>query len=280
MTFIKTSKGFTIIEIVVVIVITGIIAGLVALIIGRTVSSYHALDRRDKLQSSARYALERISRELRQALPNSVCTFNGANCNNSSDRLYFIHAFDAGLYQDQAGVYPSGQPRLPLPILPNTASQFDVISGIGLSQPAANMAVVVYNINNVNIYSGGANHIHPVANIDETKDSGAGNLISVLQFAAPIGFPTHSPTRRLHIIENNATLFYRDGTNLFRSTTSRTSPNTPLSPRLLLENVQALSFSYTPGQHHRAGLLQINLTVEKDGEQVQIIHEAHVYNVP
>lgn len=280
MRYIKANKGFTLIEIIVVIVISGIISGLVVTVIGRTTSSYHALDRRDKLQSSARYAVERISREIRHALPNSLCTFDGTNCNSNSNRLYFIKAYDAGRYQDQTGFYPSGIARQPLAILPNTTSQFDAPSGIGLNLPANNPAVVVYNINNNAIYNLAANHIYPITSIDETVDTGGGNLISVLQFTNPIGFPTHSPNRRFIIIEDRGTLFYLQGTDLFRSTTNRTTPNVPITPRLLLENVQALTFSYNPGQHHRAGLLQIDLTVAKDGESVHIVHEAHVYNVP
>ena len=78
--------GFTIIEAIVVIVITGILAGIVALIIGRTAGSYDSLNRRDKLQTSARLAIERIVREVRHALPSSICTFNGATCAGPADR--------------------------------------------------------------------------------------------------------------------------------------------------------------------------------------------------
>lgn len=280
MHIIKASKGFTLVEIIMVIVISGIIGGLVVTIIGRTTSSYHALDRRDKLQSSARYAVERISREIRHSLPNSICTFDGANCNSSSNRLYFIRTFDAGRYQDQTGTYPSGVARQALPILPTTATQFDAPSGIGLTLPAANQAVVIYNINSNLIYTAGANHVHPIASIDETVDTGGGNLISVLQFTNPIGFPTHSPTRRFIIIEDRATLFFLQGTDLFRAAANRTTPNAPITPRLLLENVQALTFTYNAGQHQRAGLLQIDLTVAENGENIHLVHEAHVYNVP
>lgn len=275
---IKSNKGFTLVEIIMVIVISGIISGLVVMIIGRTTNSYHELERRDKLQSSARYALERISREIRHALPNSLCAFDGANCNNSSNRLYFIRAFDAGHYQDQPGFYPSGIARQPLPLLPITTTQFDAPSGIGLRLPAANQAVVINNLNSNLIYTLGANHIYPIANIDETVDTGGGNLISVLQFTNPIGFPTTSASKRFFIIEDRATIFYLQGTDLFRAASNRTTPNTPITPRLLLENVQALTFTYNPGQHQRAGLLQIDLTVLEDGEQIHLVHEAHVYN--
>ncbi len=47
-----------------------------------------------------------------------------------------------------------------------------------------------------------------------------------------------------------------------------------------MQNVQACTFSYTAGTQTRAGLLRIDITVAEQGEQIQVIHNAHVYNTP
>lgn len=47
-----------------------------------------------------------------------------------------------------------------------------------------------------------------------------------------------------------------------------------------MENVQACTFTYTPGSQQRAGLLRIDITVAIQGETIQVIHNAHVYNTP
>jgi len=59
------SRGFTLIEIVITIVIVSIIAGLGALIVIQQVKSYAAEDTRSDVQYQARLAVERIAREAR-----------------------------------------------------------------------------------------------------------------------------------------------------------------------------------------------------------------------
>ena len=91
MTIKNKQSGFTLIEMIVVISIVAIIAGISSLIIGRSLDSYAALDRRNQLQASIRLVLERISREVRNAIPYSVCVYNGSNCSTSpQDKFYFI----------------------------------------------------------------------------------------------------------------------------------------------------------------------------------------------
>ena len=76
-------------------------------------------------------------------------------------------------------------------------------------------------------------------------------------------------------------MFYLNGTNLYRDTTDFNTPDAPSgNQRLLMENVQSCTFTYTPGSQQRAGLLRIDITVSIQGEQIQVIHNAHVYNTP
>lgn len=276
-TITRPMHGFTIIEAIVVIVITGIIAGIVALIIGRTAGSYDSLNRRDKLQTSARLAIERIVREVRHALPNSICTFNGATCAGPADRLYFVRSIDAGRYQNQAGTYPSGDAHNPLIVGAGGANLFDVVSGPVSSDVVNGQWVVVYNTNNTDPYiAGNRNQLNGTT----TLDTGNGIIGQVL-FPVAVSFPKHSPHQRFHIIEDEATLFYLDGTELKRADTDLDTPNTIAgTPPILLQNVQNLSFTYDGGSQHRAGLLKIELTISEDNEQIQVVHEAHVYNVP
>ena len=282
-------NGFTLVEIIIVIAIMGIIGGLASLIIGRSLDSYAALERREHLQTSVRLAVERISRELRHALPHSICVHDGASCvSTAQNRFYFVPVKASGRYQDRPGVYSSPPPiqRDRLPVSPLSRDRFDVLS-TNLANPldaAANDWVVVYNINNTDIYNGINNvrqQISAVVQKDITND-GAADLDQV-QFAGNVSFATNSPSRRFYIISNSqqATLFYLNGTNLYRDTTTFANPNTPSgNQRLLMENVQACTFTYTPGSQQRAGLLRIDITVARQNETIQVIHEAHVYNTP
>ena len=95
MRIINKQSGFTLVEIIIVISIMGIIGGLSTLIIGRSLDSYAALERRTDLQTSIRLAVERISRELRHALPHSLCVHDGASCvGTAENRFYFIQKLD------------------------------------------------------------------------------------------------------------------------------------------------------------------------------------------
>lgn len=289
---INKKSGFTLVEVIIVIAIMGIIGGLSALIIGRSLDAYAALERREKLQTSIRLAVERISRELRHALPHSICVHDGVTgcVSTAQNRFYFIPVRDSGRYQDRAGAYSAPPPilRERLPISPQNFDRFDVLSTNGTNRinAATGNWVVVYSLNNTSIYTAPnniRNQINSIVQKDINNTTGTtADDIDQIRFNGNQSFANHSPTRRFHIIENdNVTLFYLDGTNLYRDTTTFAAPNTISStPRLLMENVADCTFTYTPGSQQRAGLLRIDITVSIQGEQIQVIHNAHVYNTP
>ena len=295
-------SGFTLIEIIIVISIMGIIGGLSTLIIGRSLDSYAALERRTDLQTSIRLAVERISRELRHALPNSICVNNSGACitgTGAGTQFYFNPIKDSGRYQDRPGVYPLSPPspiqRARLPVAPLSRDHFDILS-TNVANPIDAITgdwVVVYNIDNSSIYDITKNVRQSIKTINPAgigpkeiqNDADATNNVEVVEFNSAVSFANHSPSRRFHIIDNNkqVTLFYYDAPNklLFRDTTTFANPNTPsANKRLLMQNVDACSFTYTPGSQQRAGLLRIDITIEKQGEKIQVIHDAHVYNTP
>ena len=68
----KFQRGFTLVEMIVVIVITGIISGMVAMFIRTPVQGYMDSARRAEMTDIADTALRRIGRDIRTAVPNSV----------------------------------------------------------------------------------------------------------------------------------------------------------------------------------------------------------------
>ena len=65
-------RGFTLIELIVVIVITAIVAGMVTVFIRAPIQSYLDVSARAELADAADLASRRITRDVRLALPNSV----------------------------------------------------------------------------------------------------------------------------------------------------------------------------------------------------------------
>ena len=313
----KKPSGFTLVEMVVVISIMAIIGGISALIIERSLDSYAALDRRYKIQSSARLVVERISRELRNALPYSVCVSDGSTCTTASQNMfYFIPIKSSGRYQDRTGggIYREytdlngndQQRRRRLRILPSDDRRLDIISTNATSRLDATGNVddlingnngdwvVVFNTNNSDIYQGTNNvrhQIHSITAKDVWNDGDPNHTIDYILFAdnppdgnsAQVGFANPSPNKRLHIIANNVVTLFRFNPatkSLYRDSTIFSAPTTPVDEKLLMENVEACSFTFIPGGIQNAAVLRIDLTVGIQGEKVQIIHEAHVYNVP
>ncbi len=64
--------GFTLVELVMVILLLGVMATFSSQFIGIGTQIYGDASRREQLMSDARFALERLNRELRDAVPGSV----------------------------------------------------------------------------------------------------------------------------------------------------------------------------------------------------------------
>lgn len=75
--YMRTQKGFTLIETVMAIVITGIIAATVAILLYQGTKSFQEADVRRDLTAQGNLSMERISRELRLIR----CTTSGSSCN-------------------------------------------------------------------------------------------------------------------------------------------------------------------------------------------------------
>ena len=93
----KFQQGFTLVEAVMVIAITGIIAAVVATFIRAPVQGSFDSARRAELTDVADTAVRRISRDLRLALPNSVRVQLVAGVYY----LEFLQTSDGGRYRSE-----------------------------------------------------------------------------------------------------------------------------------------------------------------------------------
>ena len=99
-TLYKQHAGFTLIEMIVVMVITGIIGGMIAMFIRAPIQGYADSSRRAEMGDIADTALRRIGRDLRIAVPNSIRLPNPAG----STYVEFLPTSAGGRYRaDPAG---------------------------------------------------------------------------------------------------------------------------------------------------------------------------------
>jgi len=153
-----SQSGFTLIEAVIVIVITGVLAGVVAVFIGNPVRGYGDTVRRAELTDAADVALRRISRDVRLALPNSLRVTSDA----TNFYIEFIMTSAGGRYRDAADGSTDLNPltvpdcdSLPTPAkgpcfldyVNSTNVSFDVL-GVMPTMPTINAGdfIVVYNL--------------------------------------------------------------------------------------------------------------------------------------
>ena len=98
----RQQRGFTLVELIMVIVITGIVAGMVAVFIQKPIEGYFDTVRRAVLSEEADSALRFVSRDLRSALPNSIV------CAGSS--VSFVSIRSGGRFREVASNASGGTP--------------------------------------------------------------------------------------------------------------------------------------------------------------------------
>lgn len=89
---IAAAAGFTLLEMVAVIVVLAILAALGGQFVVKATDSYQSTRTRTLLVNTGRQAVERMSRQLRMALPYSVRVTNNGNC------LEFMPIASGGIY--------------------------------------------------------------------------------------------------------------------------------------------------------------------------------------
>ena len=260
----------TLIEMIIVITITAIIAGVVGVFISRPVQGYVDAARRAELTDIADTALRRMTRDLHTALPNSIRIVESPA---ASGILYleYLRTSDGGRYRAQADSTGAGD------ILDFTAadSSFDVIGSVPAF--AGGESIVVYNLaasgSTANAYEGDNRAAY---------SSSAGATITL---AAPKQFPFPSPGKRFHVVPYAVTYACNPSTGELRRywnygiLAAQPTPPATANNALLASNISACSFSYTTSGA-RTGVVALTLRVERDGESIRLFQQAHVNNVP
>jgi MSHA biogenesis protein MshO len=277
--------GFTLMEAMVVIVITGIVAAVVAVFIQSPVKGYFDATRRAELSDLADTALRRMTRDLRLALPNSVRVTNNAGV----FYLELLITKAGGRYRAEVDSGGGGD------ILEfGTASnpyRFDVI-GVTPALTVNSDQIVVYNLGPGFT---GADAYAAAGNNRRTVIGSSGNTVTVSAGA----FPFESPARRFHLVESAVTYACspNPGTPALGQilryagyAIQAAQPDTPAalaggSSALLAQDVSACTFTYDPNVvNMRHGVVGIAVTLTQSTptgpESVTLFQQAHVSNVP
>ncbi len=268
-------RGFTLVEVIIVMVITGIIGGIIAMFIRVPVKNYVDTAGRAELTDIADTAVRRMARELRLAVPNSIRLIN-------PQTIEFVPTKTGGRYLASEDAAPAPNPFLSFT---NTSSTtFTVVGAMPTGKQAivANDNIVVYNEG-----SGTANVWETVGN-RALVQSVAGNVITLASnpYAIPSP-PVPHPLNRF-LVTNGPVRYACSGTNLMRYERyafSLVPVATPAStPAILAGNVNRCVFVYTPTANTRTGVVTLTLELQRTGstgpEMIELVQQVHVDNTP
>jgi len=287
MRILKRQSGFSLVELVIVIVISGILAGILATFIARPVEGFIDLSRRASLVYSAESAMRRMQRDIRRALPNSI------RVNATNNAIEMINTIEGARYRSAPP--PGAQARRLT--FNNLDAEFDVLGNLS-SIGTTGLRVAIYNIGAVdltgtpvpgaNAYAGadalGKNVVTPSGTTITISDNGDEDHIII--GGGGFQFSYDSPNDRVYLVDSGIS-YVCNGDQLTRydnyNFTSSTQPVPPAGDSALMaDNIGSCIFTYEAGTDQRAGLMTLDLTISDpgSGEQVRLLHQVHVDNVP
>jgi MSHA biogenesis protein MshO len=282
-------SGFTLVELVVVIILTGILSTVMFQFITVPMESYVDVGRRTRLVDIADTAIQRIAYDVRAALPNSIRIGCAGKC------MEFLRAPAGGRYR-------ADPPGDGLNFISD--SRFDVIgpldySGFTTSNNATDCAANLASC--VAIYNTGLSGTN-AWNMDNMATLASGSSAADIRFTN-FSFPQASPYQRFFLVDTpikyicdtasgTETLRRYQNYNIVSNETAVDSHaellalSNPAEHSLLADQVTGCNFSYSSGTAERNAVLTISLTVSEFDhlsnvtEDITLLHQVSVVNLP
>jgi MSHA biogenesis protein MshO len=287
--------GFTMVELVVVIVVTGVIAATLTVFFRPAIDGYLASRNRADLTDQADTALRRMVRDVRLAVPNSIRT-PGSQC------FELIPTSSGGRYRsgpdtvNDALASCTGSTCSASIDTAQATTAFDVLSPLSTT-PAAGDWVVVGNQNPADVYAG-VNRAAITAVATPANAAFGRHRLTVASTQFPIGYDGG----RFSVVPNaQRAVFYvcsgADGTldasgngkgTLYRlmnygfnATYPSSCPSTA-GADVLASRVRSCTFVYDPNQGatQQNGFVWMQLEVARNNESAHLAIGAHVSNAP
>lgn len=269
-------RGFTLIELIMVIVLMGVIGGIMSVFMRGPIDAYFSSGRRAALTDVADTTVRRMARDVHRALPNSIRP--NASCANS---LEFIATKTGGRYRAEGANA----------LLFNTAvTSFNMLgsattfagAAVPADQPIApGDRIVVYNLGILGADAYAADNISTVTAVGAVAAGETPINITSIQF------PLASGSKRFHVVAGGEQIvtYLCNGTTLYRNATNTmTAPSSCTAGSIIANNVDCngTSFASTPTDLQRNAIITMVLSIQDSTrtETVTLQHQVHVDNTP
>ena len=291
MVWLQRQRGFTLIEMVMVITILGVVASMVAVFMKSPIDAYFASSRRAALTDVADTTVRRMARDIHKALPNSLRT-PGSSC------VEFITTKTGGRYRADGAAA-----ALAIGV---SDTSFNMLGGNSAPVPPSQRislgdTVVVYNLGipGADAYSS--------TNLNRSTVSATPTeSLSPPETSIPIAsatFALGSGSNRFHVVPANepvvgyvcsgvGTSAAGQGTGVLSRYVATLPYAAPTScpaaavggniigVSTLATRVSACSFDYSGSDLQRNALVRMAIAVTDSSETVSLYHEVHVNNTP
>ena len=252
-------RGFTLVELVMVILLLGVMATFSSQFIGIGTQIYGDASRREQLMSDARFALERLNRELRDAVPGSVRIEDAAG--NPLDQGACLRFWPIATASRYLGSAASGGLTIVEPeVLPREEDQAIIYP---LADPALNLEQ-------------GCLHGNCVARVISVGSPVSG----ALPLTVDDTFAKESPGQRIYFARQQVRYCVMNAA-LTRASAAIGTDFHGSTPALMAEHVRpAPYYFYREPAAFSQSEVGLRMELEQRGERVLFNHKLETLNVP
>lgn len=271
---ISTARGFTLIELVMVIIILGIIATTLAPVIQQNVTAFTDTRSRTELIAKGRLALQRLARELRHTVPYSIELLSATN-------IQFVTTPAGGRYITKTGSTPKIANAL---CNKNTERFFAgtsltalcVLYPAALTLPASS-ALVIGNTSPANLNAMNSPGPWITLATAAQPDAATHPALWKLTFTGAHAFAVDSSYKHYSIADFTHEITLAGTDLLWRRVDGIANP-VGGGGAVLVDGVTSLTFGDAASL--ASGILAVNMTITDGGESVTLQEEIYVRNSP
>ncbi|MEZ9197375.1 PilW family protein [Shewanella sp. 10N.286.54.B9] len=276
----RNTRGFTLVEMVTVIIILGI------LVLG--VSSFLIFGTRifidstsvEQVMSQSRFAIERMTRDMRNAVPNSIRVRSSGNDWQCVEMMPIASSASYIL-----------APVAPLPAA-NSATVMQASNSAPLTK---DQQLLIYPLKPADVYTSANGTTGKLFSIKEITNSAVTNATNV-EFDNTVQFTEMSPRQRYFGVTGAVSYCFEKVTDDlaqlnryagygFNNPTTQPAPASMGTAVLMAENIANTiavnnPMTYTPGTLQNNAMVHLNPLFDVQGQTLQYHHQVQVINVP